>query len=198
MMKKIVLKLSLGLLVAIGLIPVTGNAQIATSVVDTVRRHPAMLAQTALTISHLSGGRFILGVGSGELENTVPYGFDFAKPVSRFEESLKVIRLLWESEGPVDFSGEFYQLAHARLDTEPCEGRYPPIWIGAVGPRMLKITGRYADGWWPAGVFSPEDYAEKLQFIRTAADQAGRDPMAIVPALLNFCLLNLTTKLKLA
>ena len=61
----------------------TKNMPIATSVVDTVRRHPAMLAQTALTIDHLSKGRFILGLGSGELENTVPYGFDFAKPVSR-------------------------------------------------------------------------------------------------------------------
>src|SRR5271166_1087252 len=59
----------------------TRNVPIATSVVDTVRRHPAMLAQTALTLDHLSKGRFILGLGSGELENTVPYGFDFARPV---------------------------------------------------------------------------------------------------------------------
>ena len=58
----------------------TSNVPIATSVVDTVRRHPSSLAQTALTIDHLSGGRFILGVGSGETENTVPYGFDFYRP----------------------------------------------------------------------------------------------------------------------
>src|SRR5439155_7046691 len=58
----------------------------STLVVDTVRRHPAMLAQTALTLSHLSKGRFILGLGSGELENVGPYGFDFSKPVGRFEE----------------------------------------------------------------------------------------------------------------
>src|SRR3984885_3893111 len=62
----------------------TKNVPIATSVVDTVRRHPSLLAQSALTIHHLSRGRFILGVGSGETENTVPYGFDFAKPVARF------------------------------------------------------------------------------------------------------------------
>src|ERR1700740_1847073 len=66
----------------------TTNVPIATAVVDTVRRHPAMLAQTALTISHLSQGRFFLGLGSGETENTVPYGFDFSKPVGRFEEAL--------------------------------------------------------------------------------------------------------------
>jgi phthiodiolone/phenolphthiodiolone dimycocerosates ketoreductase len=178
-----------GMAVASAAAVLTRNVPIATSVVDTVRRHPSSLAQTALTIDHLSGGRFILGVGSGEAENTVPYGFDFSRPVSRFEESLRVIRLLWESEGPVDFSGQFYRLQHARLDTEPYEGRYPPIWIGASGPRMLSITGRYADGWWPAGAWSPEEYAAKLAVIRDAAEQAGRDPMAIVPAFIMTCLI---------
>ena len=113
------------LAVAAAAAALTKNVPIATSVVDTVRRHPSLLAQTALTIDHLSRGRFILGLGSGETENTVPYGFDFSKPASRFEESLKVIKLLWESDGPVDFEGQFYKLHHARLDTEPFEGRFP-------------------------------------------------------------------------
>jgi phthiodiolone/phenolphthiodiolone dimycocerosates ketoreductase len=167
----------------------TKNVPIATSVIDTVRRHPAMLAQSALTLDHLSKGRFILGVGSGETENTVPYGFDFSKPVGRFEEALKVIKLLWESDGPVDFQGQFYHLHHARMDTEPFEGRFPKIWIGCNGPRMLDITGRYADGWWPAGAWTPEEYASKLQIIRNAAERAGRDPMAIVPANIQTCLI---------
>ena len=167
----------------------TQNVPIATSVVDTVRRHPAMLAQTALTLDHISKGRFILGLGSGEAENTVPYGFDFAKPVGRFEEALKVIKLLWESDSPVDFDGQFYTLHHARMDTELFGGRCPPIWIGAGGPRMLEITGRYADGWWPAGAWSPEDYAQKLGVVRASAEKAGRDPMAIVPAFIQTCLI---------
>jgi phthiodiolone/phenolphthiodiolone dimycocerosates ketoreductase len=165
----------------------TERTPIATSVVDTVRRHPASLAQTALTLDHLSRGRFVLGVGSGEVENTVPYGFEFSKPVSRFEEALRVIRLLWESEGAVDFEGEFFHLEHARLDTEPYEGRFPSIWIGANGPRMLEIAGRHADGWWPADIWSPDDYAAKLAVLRGAADRAGRDPDAIVPALILTC-----------
>lgn len=167
----------------------TRNVPIATAVVDTVRRHPVMLAQSALTLDHISRGRFILGLGSGETENTVPYGFDFSKPVSRFEEALQVIRKLWESDGPVDFEGRFYQLHHARLDTELYDGRCPPIWIGAGGPRMLRITGRFADGWWPAGAWTAEDYAAKLQVVRDAADEAGRDPMAIVPAYIIMCLI---------
>src|SRR5260370_16159820 len=178
-----------GLAVAAAVAALTKNVPIVTSVVDTVRRHPSLLAQTALTIDHLSRGRFILGLGSGEAENTVPYGFDFSKPVSRFEESLQVIRLLWDSVGPVDFSGRFYTLHHARMDTEPFEGRHPRIWIGGGGPRMLEITGRYADGWWPAGAYSPDDYAAKLQTVRHSAERAGRDPMAIVPAFIMTCLI---------
>jgi phthiodiolone/phenolphthiodiolone dimycocerosates ketoreductase len=176
-----------GMAVAGAVAVLTERVPIATSVVDTVRRHPASLAQTALTLDHLSRGRFILGVGSGEVENTVPYGFELSKPVSRFEEALRVIRLLWEHDGTVDFEGEFFHLQHARLDTEPYEGRFPPIWIGANGPRMLEIAGRHADGWWPADIWSPDDYAAKLAVLHAAAERAGRDPDAIVPALILTC-----------
>ncbi len=179
-----------GMAVAAAAAVLTTNVSLATSVVDTVRRHPAMLAQSALTIDHLSRGRFILGLGSGETEkNIVPYGFDFAKPVARFEEALKVIRLLWDSPGPVDFDGRFYRLEHARLDTEPFEGRVPPIWIGASGPRMLEIVGRYADGWWPAGAWTPDHYAQMLGAVRQSAERAGRDPLAITPCFVQVCLI---------
>ena len=167
----------------------TENVPLVTSVIDTVRRHPALLAQSALTIDHLAKGRFVLGLGSGETENTVPYGFDFARPVSRFEEALKVIRLLWDSDGPVDFDGQFYRLHHARLDTEPYGGRHPRIWIGASGPRTLEIVGRYADGWWPTGAWNPDDYAQKLATVRASAERAGRDPMAITPCYIQVCLI---------
>lgn len=178
-----------GMAVAAAAAVLTERTPIVTTVVDTVRRHPAMLAQTAITLSHLSRGRFVLGLGSGELENTVPYGFDFDKPVARFEEALTVIRLLWDSEDPVDFDGRFHHLEHARLDAEPYGGTCPPIWIGAAGPRMLGIAGRHADGWWPNGAYTPEDYAAKLTVVREAAARADRDPMAIVPAVTQICLI---------
>jgi phthiodiolone/phenolphthiodiolone dimycocerosates ketoreductase len=178
-----------GMAVSAAAAVLTKNTPLATTVVDTVRRHPSLLAQSALTISHLSKGRFVLGLGSGELENTVPYGFDFRKPVSRFEEAIKVIKLLWHSDGPVDFEGEFYKLEHARLDTELYDGKAPPIWTGAAGPRMLGITGREADGWWPAGAYTPEDYAAKLKVILDAGDAAGRDMSHFVPALTQICLI---------
>ncbi|WP_445166225.1 LLM class flavin-dependent oxidoreductase [Mycolicibacterium sp. Dal123E01] len=178
-----------GMAVAAAAAVLTSTVPLATSVVDTVRRHPALLAQSALTVDHLSRGRFILGLGSGETENIVPYGFEFARPVSRFEEALKVIRLLWDSPGPIDFDGQFYRLEQARLDTESYEGRFPPIWIGASGPRMLEIVGRYADGWWPAGAWTPDHYAEMLGAVRQSAERAGRDPSVITPCFVQVCLI---------
>ena len=167
----------------------TERVRIATSVIDTVRRHPVMIAQAAVTLSHLSKGRFILGLGSGERANIAPYGFDFSRAVARFEEALQVIRALWDTDGPLEFDGRFFHLERARLDAELFDGQAPPIWIGASGPRMLALTGRYADGWWPTGSDGPEEYAAKLDVIKRSAEDAGRDPSSIVPAKMVMCLL---------
>lgn len=167
----------------------TSRTRLATSVLDTVRRHPVMLAQSALTLSHLSGGRFILGLGAGERENLAPYGFDPRGTVSRFAEAVRLIRTLWEAEGPVDFAGRYFALENARLDTESHPTGPPPIWIGANGPRMLNLVGELGDGWWPTGSAGPETYARQLAHIRDAAEAAGRDPDAITPAKMVVCLI---------
>jgi phthiodiolone/phenolphthiodiolone dimycocerosates ketoreductase len=167
----------------------TTRTRLATSVLDTVRRHPVMLAQSALTLSHLSGGRFIMGLGAGERENLAPYGFDHHGKVSRFAEALRLIRLLWGTAGPIDFAGQYYTLERARLDTDLHHTGPPPIWIGANGPRMLRLVGEFGDGWWPTGSAGPETYASQLARIREAAEQAGRDPEAITPAKMVVCLI---------
>ena len=167
----------------------TAHARLATSVVDTVRRHPVMLAQSALTLSHLSNGRFILGLGAGERENLAPYGFDDRKTVSRLTEALRLIRRLWSTDGPLDFDGEFFTLQGARLDTELHHTGPPPIWIGANGPRMLRLVGEFGDGWWPTGSAGPDTYARQWACIREAAEHCGRDPEAITPAKMVVCLI---------
>ncbi|PQP42078.1 LLM class flavin-dependent oxidoreductase [Mycolicibacterium austroafricanum] len=167
----------------------TTRTRLATSVLDTVRRHPVMLAQSALTLSHLSDGRFILGLGAGERENLAPYGFDHRHTVSRFAEALRLIRLLWGANGPIDFAGQHFTLEHARLDAELHRTGPPPIWIGANGPRMLRLVGELGDGWWPTGSAGPETYAGQLARIQEAAEQAGRDPQAITPAKMVVCLI---------
>src|SRR3954451_24181627 len=163
----------------------TEKIKVGVCVTDTIRRHPAMLAQEALTASHLSRGRAILGLGSGERMNVTPYGIEWRKPVGRLEEAIQVIRLLWGAEGPVDFAGDFFQLKDAVLGLDPYEDTPPPIWLAAHGPRMLDICGRLADGWLPTNI-KPDAYGEKLTTIRASAGKAGRDPEAITPSMLAY------------
>src|SRR4051812_22086499 len=155
----------------------TETIKVGVCVTDTIRRHPAMLAQQALTASHLAGGRAILGLGSGERMNVTPYGMGWRKPVGRLEEAIEVIRALWAADGPIDFAGDFFTLKDAVLGLDPYEGTAPPIWLAAHGPRMLKICGRLADGWLPTNI-KPEAYGEKLTAIRASAVEAGRGPAA--------------------
>jgi len=163
----------------------TERIDLGVSVTDTMRRHPAMLAQAALTADHLSRGRAILGLGSGERMNVTPYGIPWEKPVGRLEEAIEVMRLLWSTTDPVDFDGDFFKLERAVLGLEPYEGKPPRIWLAAHGPRMLRMAGRLADGWLPTNI-KPDAYAEKLAVIRESAEASERDPDEIVTSMLAY------------
>lgn len=160
-----------------------GRLRLGVSVTDTGRRNPAVTAQAAATLHLLTRGRAILGIGTGEREGNEPYGVDWSKPVARFEEALATIRALWNSNGAlVKRDSPFFPLRDAVFDLPPYRGKWPEIWIAAHGPRMLRATGRYGDAWFPAFPHRPEDYGQRLEIVRSAASDAGRDPMAILPA----------------
>ena len=89
---------------------------------ESIRRHPVALAQQFLTLQHITGNRAILGLGGGEGENILPYGLEFEKPIGRLEEGLHLLRQLWETDEPVDFDGEHFQLKQAVHGLNPAEG----------------------------------------------------------------------------
>jgi phthiodiolone/phenolphthiodiolone dimycocerosates ketoreductase len=163
-----------------------GKLRIGVGVTDPIRRHPVLIAQAMLTLAHMTKRPPILGIGAGERENIEPYGLDFSGPVGRLEEALKIIRLCFSHQGPIDFYGKYYRLDHAMMDLHAPKGKTPEIWIGGQGPRMLRLTGQYGDGWYPTAIASPEEYAAKLAIIRTAAQEAVRDPQAITPSHVQF------------
>lgn len=163
----------------------TETVRVGTAVTEAIRRNPAVLAQEMLTVHHFSSGRSILGIGAGEGENITPYGLDFSKPAGRLEEALRVIRLLWESEGPVSFTGEHFALSGAVMGLGAYEGTFPEIWVAAHGPRMCRITGELGDGWMPTSM-PVQHYKERLGLIRKAAMEVGRDPDAITPSLFTY------------
>lgn len=96
---------------------------------------------------------------------------------------MATIRALWDAGGQlVNRDSPFFPLRNALFDLPPHQGRWPEIWIGAHSPRMLRAAGRYGDGYFPGFPHRPEDYARRLEVVRSAASDAGRDPMSITPA----------------
>jgi phthiodiolone/phenolphthiodiolone dimycocerosates ketoreductase len=151
------------------------GVDLGTSVTESIRRHPMSLAQSFVTLDHISKGRAILGIGNGIRENTEPYGLQYADNVARLEEALVIIRLLWSSGGkPVSYAGRFWQLRDAVFRLPLYNAKPPRLFVAAHFPRMLRLTGRFADGWLPGQKVSAEEYQGRLAIIRGAAEKAGR------------------------
>ncbi len=162
---------------------ITKKIKMGIAVSETLRRHPAQMAQIMLTLDQLSKGRVIFGIGAGEAENTIPYGIDYSKPVSKLEENLRIIRLFMNNpHKKVNYEGKFWKINDAVIGLEPYNNITPPIWIGAHGPRMLEITAELADGWIP--VNPPiDEYKQKLNIIINHAKKIGRDISNFTPAI---------------
>ncbi len=172
------------------LAPVAGKVRLGTAVTEVLRRHPVMVAQAALTLARLTRRLPVLGVGAGERLNTGPYGINELRPVARLEEALRVIRLCFESDGPVDWVGKHYSLTGAVMDSSAGGGQ-PEIWVAANGPRMLRMTGELGDGWIPSmpPIEGPAHYEAAWRAVQAAAQDAGRSGDIIVPSLFALVLL---------
>jgi F420-dependent oxidoreductase-like protein len=152
----------------------TSRITLATGLCQLSARTPANMAMTAATIDHLSGGRFILGLGvSGPQVVEGWYGQPFPKPLARTREYVDILRAIWAREAPVTNDGEHYPLPYPggarlgkplKITTHP---RRPdiPVYLGAEGPRNVALAAEIADGWLPI-FYSPEHsppiYAESL------------------------------------
>jgi alkanesulfonate monooxygenase SsuD/methylene tetrahydromethanopterin reductase-like flavin-dependent oxidoreductase (luciferase family) len=162
----------------------TTKVRLLPDVLALPNRHPAVLAKMAETLSRLSGGRLILGLGGGAPINHGAFGaFGLARrspaeTVAATAEALEVIKGLWRRP---DFThaGEHFTVTEADLAPRPSEPI--PVWLGAFGPRMLDLTGRGADGWLPSMfLLEPPLAYRSLERVRRAADRAGRDPDDLV------------------
>src|SRR4051812_28523176 len=145
-------------------------------------RPPAVMANAAASIDILSGGRFELGLGAGAFWEGVGAmggaGRSGKEAGDALEGAIEGIRLMWSSERSVSFSGEHYSLDGVHPGPAPV---HPiGIWLGAYGPRMMRVVGRLADGWIPSLPRMPvEEVPPRQKAIDEAARAAGRDPAAI-------------------
>ncbi|MFZ0014824.1 MAG: LLM class flavin-dependent oxidoreductase, partial [Acidimicrobiia bacterium] len=145
------------------------------------RYHPAVVAQAAATLDRLSGGRFILGVGTGENINEGPLGYDFpayAERNARMSESLEIMRRLLDGE-KLTFDGEYYRTDRAKLYSPPLGP--VPILMAAGGPKSATLAGEKAQGVVTSVKDPAETFERVIHPLRDAARASGH-PEPIVLA----------------
>jgi probable F420-dependent oxidoreductase len=158
---------------------VTERVELGPLVASTSFHAPPMLAKQAATVDAISGGRLILGLGAGwnEREYTA-YGFPFDKRVSRFEEAFTIIRELVRT-GRSDFHGTYYDVTDCVLDPGPVRPGGPPLVLGSISPRMMRIALPHVDAWnvwWSDYGNTAEGFATVRRRVEQAAAEAGRAP----------------------
>ena len=156
----------------------TTRIRVATRVLGVPYRPPPVLAKMAETLDRLSGGRLILGLGGGAVdEEFQAFGLPPRSPrdkVDGLEEAIKITRGLW-SQPSFSFEGRLYRVDGAELQPRP--GHHIPIWLGTYGNRALDLTGRLADGWIPSLDYAPPERIPAMrQRVLAAARSTGRDP----------------------
>ena len=162
----------------------TQRVRLVPDVLNLPLRLPMLIAKSVASLDVLSGGRVELGIGAGAFwDAVVAMGGPRRTPkesVDALEEALAILRGFWSGERSVRFEGEHYRVNGAHPGPLPV---HPVgIWLGAYGPRMLRLTGRLADGWLPSlggNYLQPEDAAKAHAAIDEAARKAGRDPADI-------------------
>ena len=155
----------------------TRRIALGTGIVQIGGRSPANLAMAGMAMQALSNGRFRLGLGaSGPQVVEGWHGVPFARPVSRTRETIEIIRMA-TAGARLEYGGETYRLplpgGEGRAIRSSAEPVHVPIYVAALGPRNIELTGELADGW-IGGSFIPETADVFLRHIRRGAARAGR------------------------
>ncbi len=161
----------------------TERVRLGTSITQMSARTPAATAMAAMTLDHLSGGRFVLGVGaSGPQVVEGWYGRPYSRPLARTREYVDIVRQVVDRAGPVAYDGEFYQLPYtgdgstglgkALKSTVHPLRRDIPIFLGAEGPKNVALAAEVCDGWL-AWLFSPRHDAMYRSFLSEGFSRPG-------------------------
>ena len=159
----------------------TSRITLSTAATDVLRYHPSKLAHIIVTLDELSGGRAMVGLGSGEAMNVRPFGIAWEKPaerIKRVKETIDVLRLLWGSSRahPVSYNGRYYRLESSWFDTPPSQKPYPAILVAALASKaLLSLAGSVGDGWL-SGYNTIDSFKKRVEIVRSAALSAHRDP----------------------
>ena len=161
---------------------VTERIGVATLVLCNSYRNPALLAKMVSSLDNVSGGRFLLGLGAGWMDEEYRgYGYPFPSPrvrIEQLDEALTVMKLLF-SEARANFEGKYYSVADAANNPKPVQKPHPPILIGGAGEKLLlRVVAQHANIWnCPNNV--AEQLPQKLEVLKRHCDSIGRDASEI-------------------
>jgi len=156
----------------------TDRIRLGAGIFQVGTRTPALLGMTAMALDSMSGGRFVLGLGtSGPQVIEGWHGVPFARAVTRTRETIEVVRMVMRGQ-TVAYDGDLFQLPLAGGEGKALRSGAPPtenvpIYIASLGPKNLELTGELADGWLGTS-FIPEHAESFFQHIRVGAERAGR------------------------
>jgi alkanesulfonate monooxygenase SsuD/methylene tetrahydromethanopterin reductase-like flavin-dependent oxidoreductase (luciferase family) len=157
----------------------TNRIRLGSLVSPTTVRHPAVLSNVAASIDRISEGRLTLGIGAGwQINEHRAYGielFDGPERVDRFEEAIEIIRMLL-TQDRTTFVGRHFSITDAPCQPRPVQTPLP-LMVGTGGPRMTRITARFADEWNVWG--TPSTAADKVRALDEGCARVGRDPRSI-------------------
>jgi probable F420-dependent oxidoreductase len=157
----------------------TWRIELGTLVLCMPFRNPALLAKMAATLDEVSEGRLILGVGAGWHQPEFDaFGYPFDHRVDRFEEALQILTPLLR-DGAASYTGRYYQADDCTIRPRGPRSGGPPLLIAASGPRMLRLTARFADAWNTAWIGRPEALAPRRAELDAACAAEERDPSTI-------------------
>jgi F420-dependent oxidoreductase-like protein len=159
----------------------TKSLHLGTGIVNVFSRSPAVLAQTAVSLDEMTGGRFTLGLGtSGPRVIERWHGVPYQRALQRLRETIEIVRQIVRRDR-LDHSGEVFQLGDFKLLCHPVRPEIP-IYVAALSPASLRLTGEVADGWLPVFVS-----LQHLNVVRgdleagAARREAGRAPLRMAP-----------------
>lgn len=152
--------------------------KIATGVLILPQYSPVQLAKRLATLDQLTRGRVMLGVGLGwQEEEYAALNIPFAERGRRMDENIRAMRALWTQQ-PASFAGEFLRFDRVFCDVATVQPGGVPIIVGGSTAAAARRAGRLGNGFYPY-VISPEDLAERMRDLESAARDAGRDPAEV-------------------
>lgn len=157
---------------------VTSRIRLGTGITLLPERNPLVLAGAIATLDRFSGGRFLLGIGTGWLrEETEIMGGDFAHRWTQAREAVAVMRALW-TEDAAEYHGQYYDFPPVQCNPKPAQPGGPPVILGGNARNVFRRVARWGNGWMPTGA-TPEQIAAGRAAIDELAEASGRDPAGI-------------------